>query len=91
MVLVKIAIVFAAIAGLLAAAQSQQWFERSGLLSRCTEVAAPYGNKLPGGQWWSCTDGAASGYKSLVRDSCDSKGFYGRTQLWYCPAPISQP
>ena len=90
MVLAKIAIVVAGIAGLLAMAQNQNWFERAGLLSRCTEVAAPYGNNLPG-QWWSCTDGAVSGYKSLVRDSCDSQGFYGRTQLWHCPAPISQP
>jgi hypothetical protein len=90
MVFFKIALVVAGIAGLFVLAQNGNWFERAGLLSRCTKVAAPYGTKLPG-EWWSCTEGAVSGYKSLVRDSCDSKGFYGKTQLWYCPSPIGSP
>ena len=92
MVLIKIAIVAAGFAGLLVLAQNGHWFERAGLLSRCAKVAAPYGSTNRGvGEWWSCTEGAVSGYKSLVRDSCDSKGFYGKTQLWYCPAPIGSP
>jgi hypothetical protein len=91
MVLIKIAIVAAGIAGLLVLAQNQRWFERAGLLSRCNVSAAPYGSQLRGGQWWSCTEGAISGFPNLARDHCESKGLIGHTQLWYCPVPISRP
>jgi len=89
MVLIKIMLVAAFIAGLLAMAQSQRWFERAGLLSRCEVVAAPRGNKLPGGQWWSCTEGAISGFPNLARDHCESRAIYGHQQVWYCPVPRS--
>jgi hypothetical protein len=85
MVLIKIMLVAAFVAGLLATAQSQQWFERAGLLSRCKMVAAPRASKAAGGQWWSCTEGAISGFPNLTRDHCDTKGVYGHQQLWYCP------
>jgi hypothetical protein len=85
MVLVKIMLVAAAIAGLLAMAQSQRWFERAGLLSRCHVVAAPRGTQTRGGQWWQCSEGAISGFPNLARDHCDPKGVYGRNELWYCP------
>ena len=90
MVLIKIGIVAAAIAGLLVMAQSQRWFERAGLMSHCEVSMAPYGTRLQG-QWWSCTEGAISGFPSLRRDHCESKGLIGHTQLWYCPNPIARP
>jgi hypothetical protein len=88
MVLVKIGIVAAAIAGLMFMAQNQRWFERMGLLATCSEVAAPYGATQRGGQWVACKEGAASGFKNLERDHCENKGVTGHTQLWYCPTPI---
>jgi hypothetical protein len=91
MVFLKIAIVVAGIAGVLVMAQRGDWFERAGLLARCTQVSPPYGNATRTGEWWSCTEGSISGYKSLVRDGCDSKGFYSKTQLWYCPSAIGSP
>jgi hypothetical protein len=91
MVLLKIAIVAAGIAGLLVMAQSQRWFERAGLLSHCEVTAAPYGTRLHGGQWWSCTEGAISGFPNLRRDHCESKGVIGHAQLWYCPVAINRP
>ena len=91
MVLVKIAIVAAAFAGLLGLAQNQNWWQRAGLMSRCVQTTAPYGSQRAAGQWWSCREGVISGFPSLVRYSCDSKGIYGKTQIWYCPTPIEQP
>jgi hypothetical protein len=91
MVLIKIGIVAAAIAGLMFMAQSNRWFERAGLLARCQEVARPYGAAQRTGQWWSCTEGAVSGFKNLERDHCQNKGVIGHTQLWYCPTPIGMP
>jgi len=91
MVLIKIGIVAAAIAGLMFMAQSQRWFERAGLLARCQEATRPYGSTQRTGQWWSCTEGAVSGFKNLERQHCENKGVIGHTQLWYCPTPIGRP
>jgi hypothetical protein len=92
MVLVKIAIVAAAFAGLLGLAKQQHWFERAGLLADCKVTSRPYSASAPpGGQWWSCREGALSGLPNLARDHCDSKGVYGNTELWYCPVPIDKP
>ena len=91
MVLIKIGIVAAAIAGLMFMAQSQQWFQRAGLLARCHDVAAPYGSTQRTGQWLSCTEGAVSGFKNLERDHCENKGVIRHTQLWYCAVPIGRP
>ena len=90
MVLAKIAIVAAAIAGLLAMAKSEMWFERVGLLSNCQQVTAPYGARLPG-QWWACTEGALSGLPNLTRDHCERKSLIGHTETWYCPVAIARP
>jgi hypothetical protein len=92
MVLIKIAIVAAVIAGLLAVAKQQLWFERVGLLAQCTEINRPFSSGAPaGGQWWTCREGALSGLPNLRRDHCDSKGISGGTELWYCPVAIDKP
>ena len=90
MVLVKIAIVAAAFAGLLGLARDQMWFERAGLMAHCDVTTAPYGAPA-GGQWWSCREGAISGLPNLTRDHCDSKGVTGHFELWYCPIAIARP
>jgi hypothetical protein len=92
MVLIKIALVAAVIAGLLGVAKQQHWFERVGLLANCQVVERPFSAGAPsGGQWWSCHEGVLSGLPNLVRDNCESKGVYGNTQLWYCPVAIDKP
>jgi hypothetical protein len=90
MVLIKIALVAAAAAGLLAFAKTERWFEKAGLMSRCETTAAPYGTRLSG-QWWLCREGAISGLPNLHRDHCESKGLIGNTETWYCPVPIARP
>lgn len=90
MVLAKIAIVAAAFAGLLGLARSQMWFERAGLLADCRVVPTPLGAE-PGGQWWSCREGALSGLPNLRRDHCESKGITGHVELWHCPVAIARP
>jgi hypothetical protein len=91
MILIKIALVAAAIAITLGVAQQQNWFERAGLLSSCTEVPAPFNSGGSGGQWWSCKEGALSGLPNLAADHCDSRGVRGNTELWYCATPITHP
>jgi len=90
MVLVKIAIVAAAIAGLLGLAQNQAWFQRAGLLSECEVVQAPYGERS-GGQWWLCHAGVLSGLPNLARDHCESRSINGQNELWRCPVAIANP
>lgn len=90
MVLVKIGFVAAAIAALLIFAKQDRWFQRAGLLADCTHVGAPPGSS-PGGQWWSCREGALSGFPNLRRDNCESRGFSGNVELWYCPVAIERP
>lgn len=91
MVLAKIAIAAAALAGLLGLAKDQMWFERIGLLSECTVTEAPYGAKRQGGQWWSCREGALSGMPNLRRDNCERQGLYGHVETWWCPVAIQRP
>jgi hypothetical protein len=90
MVLIKIALVAAAIAITLGVAREERWFERAGLLSQCSEVAGPYGTRI-GGQWWSCREGALSGLPNLAADHCESQGIRGNTELWHCPTAITRP
>jgi hypothetical protein len=88
MTLFKIIFVGVLIATALAVAKSQQWFERSGIVSGCLEVAAPAGARN-GGQWWSCTKGSVTGYPSLARDGCTSRGIVSGREFWMCPTPLA--
>jgi len=84
----KIIFVGVLVAAVLGLAKTQHWFERSGVISRCEVAAAPFGEQS-GGQWWSCREGILTGYPTLERDSCQSKGFANRRELWYCPTPLA--
>ncbi|MBM3678789.1 MAG: hypothetical protein FJW96_13070 [Actinobacteria bacterium] len=42
-------------------------------------------------QWWSCGEGAITGYPGLEAQSCKSAGRVGNRELWYCATPISEP
>jgi hypothetical protein len=89
MTIVKIILVGAVIAAVMTLAKTQMWFERAGIVSSCTEVRAPL-NQRDGGQWWSCSKGTVTGYPSLTRDSCTSRGFVGGRELWMCPTPLAE-
>jgi len=89
MTLFKILLVGVLIATAMAVAKSQMWFERAGVVSSCTQVRSPVGQR-DGGQWWSCSKGSVTGYPSLERDSCERRGFSGGRELWMCATPLAE-
>lgn len=90
MVLVKIALVLVFLVGALAVAQQQHVFERVGVIGGCDLVASPFGEGA-GVQWWSCREGALTGYPSLTRENCVVKEASATRQVWRCPNPITRP
>ncbi len=88
MVLIKTILVAAALVGLLAYAQQAHWFERAGFVGGCELAPTPLGK---GGQWWSCREGALTGYPSLTRDNCTVQSVTSDRQFWLCPQPIERP
>lgn len=89
MTIVKIIFVGVLIGAALGVAKTQQWFERSGIVASCEQVAAPAGQPQAG-QWWACTKGSVTGYPDLVRESCTSRGFVSRREYWMCPTPLEK-
>lgn len=91
MVLFKIALVGAALAAALVLLKQQHVFQRAGIIGSCEVVAAPAGESEQGGQWWSCSEGALTGFPSLTRDSCTRQLATGGREYWHCPAPLERP
>ena len=90
MVLVKIAMVGAAIVVLMAVAQSQHWARRAGLTGTCYAVQAPSSN--PTGTWYACKQGILTSFPSLESDACESEGILAHQEVWRCEQPlISMP
>ena len=87
MSLLKILLVGAFVAVMLAVARDQQWFERSGVLGRCSMVGAPLGQR-PEGAWYLCSEGIMTGFPALEGDGCDSVGFVAKKEVWRCPAAL---
>jgi hypothetical protein len=89
MVLFKIALVGAALAAALFLLKQQHVFQRAGIVGSCQVVGAPAGESSEG-QWWSCREGALTGFPSLIRDSCDRRFVRAGREVWYCPAPLER-
>jgi hypothetical protein len=87
MTLIKILLVGAFVAVMLGVARDQQWFERSGVLGRCSAVGAPPGEPS-GGAWYLCHEGIMTGFPALEQDSCDRVGFVAKNEVWHCVAPL---
>jgi hypothetical protein len=84
--MLKIILVAVLIAGTLALAKSNHWFERMGVLGSCTVLRSPRGDE---GQWWACKQGVLTGYPVLRKDGCDPKGVQAGQEVWRCPAPLA--
>lgn len=89
MVLFKIALVGAALAAALVLLKQQHVFQKVGVVGSCQVIGAPAGGSRDG-QWWSCSEGALTGFPSLARDSCDREFATGSREVWYCPAPLER-
>jgi hypothetical protein len=87
MTLIRILLVGVFVAVMLVVARDQQWFERSGVLGRCSVVGAPAGQPTSGA-WYLCSEGIMTGFPALEGDSCDSVGFLAEDELWHCPARL---
>jgi hypothetical protein len=85
-VLVKIAMVGAAIVVLMAVAQSQHWAQRAGLTGTCYAVQAPSSN--PTGVWYACKQGVLTSFPSLESDGCESEGILQHQEVWRCDAAL---
>jgi hypothetical protein len=86
MILVKIAMVGAAIALLMAVAQSQHWPARAGVVGSCRTTLAPASQ--PTGYWYACKEGVLTGFPVLEADSCMSAGFVAKEEYWGCTRPL---
>ena len=84
--MLKIILVAVLIAGTLALAKQNHWFERIGMVGTCTQLRAPSGDD---GQWWSCKQGVLTGYPTLRKDGCAPKGTQGGQEVWRCPTPLA--
>lgn len=82
----RIVLVAAMIVAALAFAKQNHYFERAGIVHRCSAVAAPIGQD---GSWQSCREGWLDGFPDLSMDSCERMGRTGDREYWRCPAPLS--
>ena len=85
MVVVKILMVGAAIAILMAVARDQRWAERAGVTGRCVTVQS---STRPGGTWYLCQQGILTGFPSLESEQCTSAGLVAHKELWQCQGPL---
>jgi hypothetical protein len=89
--LLRIILVGAVLIAALVVVKQERVLARIGIVGKCAVTATPAGEKVNEGQWWSCDEGALTGFPVLDRKSCESRGFRGRLEIWYCPAPIESP
>jgi hypothetical protein len=89
--LLRIIIVGGLLIAALVVVKQERVLARFGVVGKCIVTATPYGEKVTEGQWWSCNEGTLTGFPVLDRKSCETRGFRGEFQIWYCPAPIESP
>lgn len=90
--ILRILLIGTVAAGLLVFAKQDRVLARVGIVGKCVPSLPAGGVSAPrGSQWWSCSEGAVMGYPSLELKSCNSGGFVGDRELWYCPRPIASP
>ncbi len=86
MILIKIAMVGATIALLMAVARDQHWAQRAGVVGRC--AATPPARSSPGGSWYVCEQGILNGFPNLEEDACQSVGIVQHREVWSCIKPL---
>ncbi len=86
MILLKIAMVGAAIVAAMVIARDQRVPQRVGIVGVC--VATPAPSTQPYGSWYACKQGILSGFPNLEADSCDSVGIVAHQEIWSCAAPL---
>ena len=69
----------------LAYAKQERYFERAGIVHRCTAVQTPAGEE---GFWQQCEQGLIDGYPDLSLDSCTRMGRTTGHEFWRCPAEL---
>jgi hypothetical protein len=82
--LLKILLVGALTAAVMAAAKDGRLLRHVGLLSSCTPVAA----SGPDQTLQRCRKGRLDGYPDLSNKSCEAIDFVGADEYWRCLAPI---
>jgi hypothetical protein len=86
MILLKIAMVGAAIVALMAVARDQRWPQRAGVVGVCVTTPAP--RSAPDGTWYACKQGIMNGFPNLEADSCSSAGIVSHREIWNCSVPL---
>lgn len=84
--MIKIFAVAALLVAALVTAKREHAFERSGVVSYCRVVAAPFGQQ---GEWRGCSQGWLTGYPDLSIDSCERMGRAPKVEFWRCPVPLT--
>lgn len=82
--MVRIVVVAALVAVLLAVARQERLFQRAGIVGSCQVVASPVGDSAV---WRACREGWLTGSPSLLGDSCTYELRAGGYEYWRCPAP----
>jgi len=82
--MLRIVVVAAVVALLLALAREERLFERAGVVGSCQIVASPVGDTAV---WRACREGWLTGSPSLVGDSCTYRLRAAGYEYWRCPAP----
>ncbi len=85
--IVKILMIGAAIAVMMAVAQREHWPARVGVVGSCIVTVAP--PNQPQGYWYACKEGILTGFPVLEADSCNSAGFVGKEEYWVCTGPLN--
>jgi hypothetical protein len=85
-VFVRILLITALVAGVMAVVADGRVIERAGLVGRCT--AASPGTDDEAGSWQACHPGLLEGRPDLSKKSCVSKFVRGDVEYWLCPANV---
>lgn len=91
--IVRIVLVGAMLAAFMFYAKQERVLVQVGLAGKCVaSLPARNVNAVQKrSQWWACEEGFLLGYPSLELKSCQSAGFTGKRELWYCTRPIANP
>lgn len=85
--IVKIVVVAAVLAAVLAIAREERVFARAGIVGSCEVVRSPIADSA---EWHACREGWLTGYPSLARDSCTFESRRAGYEYWRCAAPLAR-
>ena len=83
----RIALLAAVIAAMLAFVQQREVLENAGLTGYCTTIATPKGQT---GHWHACHPGKLTGTPELSIQSCTRAGRSGEIEYWHCPTELER-